>query len=253
MDFAQKTEDMKNFFLDRDYPPEVVDSAINKAKAITREDALADSRPPSDDRPSVNLTYHPHNVPVCRILSSNWHILQDNPKLSEIFDTRPLFSYRRGRNLADELVRGSLRPPPNPSPPGTHACSKPNCHTCPFLSGITFLQGPSGSTRITRTFTCNTVNVVYAIVCQACRKIYIGETGRALSVRLAEHLADIRKDEHKPVAEHFNSNGHSIQDVRALGLWQVKGSAFERKHKEAYLIKHLGTVQPHGMNVQQHY
>ena len=58
---------------------------------------------------------------------------------------------------------------------------------------------------IKRTFTCQSDNLVYAITCQLYKMIYVGETARSLVVRFAEHLADIRHNRSKPVAQHFNS------------------------------------------------
>ena len=71
---------------------------------------------------------------------------------------------------------------------------------------------------IKRTFTCQSDNLVYAITCQLCKMIYVGETARSLVVRFAEHLADIRYNHSKPVAQHFDSVGHTIADVRVKGL-----------------------------------
>ena len=84
--------------------------------------------------------------------------------------------------------------------------------------------------------------LVYAITCQLCNMIYAGETARFLVVRFAEHLADIRHNHSKSVAQHFNSAGHTITDVRVKGLWQVHGDSFQRKHMESHIIQRLGIM-----------
>ena len=61
-------------------------------------------------------------------------------------------------------------------------------------------------------------NLVYAITCQSCNLIYVGETSRSLMVHFSEHLADIRHNCSKPVAQHFNSAGHTIADIKVKGL-----------------------------------
>ena len=58
---------------------------------------------------------------------------------------------------------------------------------------------------IKRTFTCQSNKLVYAIICQLCKMIYVGEMARSLVVHFAEPLADIRHNRSKPVAQHFNS------------------------------------------------
>ena len=61
-------------------------------------------------------------------------------------------------------------------------------------------------------FTCQSNNLVYAITCQSCNLIYVGETSRSLAVRFSEHLADIRHNRSKPVAQH--SAGPITVDVK---------------------------------------
>ena len=43
-------------------------------------------------------------------------------------------------------------------------------------------------------------------------------------VHFLEHLADIHHNRSKPVAQHFNSAGHTIAEVKVKGLWQLQGT-----------------------------
>ena len=54
----------------------------------------------------------------------------------------------------------------------------------------------------------------YAITCQSCSLICVGETSRCLAVHFSEHLADVHHNRSKPVAQHFNSAGHTMADVK---------------------------------------
>ncbi|MCB4773535.1 MAG: GIY-YIG nuclease family protein [Sulfurovum sp.] len=89
---------------------------------------------------------------------------------------------------------------------------------------------------IKRTFTYQSDNLVYAITCQSCNLSYVGETSRSLADRFSEHLADIRHNRSKPVAQHFNSASHTTADVRVKALWQLHGDSFQRKHMESHII-----------------
>ena len=90
--------------------------------------------------------------------------------------------------------------------------------------------------------------LVYAISCRRCSAVYIGETGRTLRERFGEHLRSIEKSlPGFPVAEHFNSNGHALQDVQVRGVMLCDGNK-NRKRQEMRLIFKLGTSQPHGLN-----
>ena len=98
-------------------------------------------------------------------------------------------------------------------------------------------------------FGCQNTNVVYVIRCKRCGILYIGETGKSFSHRLSQHLADIRlKRENRQVANHFNKNGHSVNDLRAQIIWGVRGDLVDRRNLETWLIDFLGTIAPLGLN-----
>ena len=92
------------------------------------------------------------------------------------------------------------------------------------------------------------------IRCQKCtaqKILYVGETGRSFETRVKEHIADVRLQRDTPVARHFDSdNGHSIQDLRAQIIWQAPAIAIDRRLTESRFIKHLGTLQPSGLNLK---
>jgi hypothetical protein len=67
---------------------------------------------------------------------------------------------------------------------------------------------PFGSFNIQCSFTCTSHNIVYAIVCMLCQKMYIGETGLRLGDRFAQHLRAVTEDLGWPVSNLFNLPGH---------------------------------------------
>jgi hypothetical protein len=149
-DFAEKSLEMCHFFTDRHYPPNVVQTALNKVNSISREEALQPrTKDPHSERPTMVLTHHPHNLPVKRIILSNWHILSRSPTVGEIFDQPPLLTSRRDKNLRDILVRSSVKPRHvSPTQPGSFPCSEPICPTCPHLNSSTLLHGPKQTQHI---------------------------------------------------------------------------------------------------------
>ena len=48
---------------------------------------------------------------------------------------------------------------------------------------------------------------------------------------------------------HFNSDGHSIEDLKVQVLYQNIKDNFSRKAKESFFIRKLGTLFPGGMNM----
>ena len=70
-------------------------------------------------------------------------------------------------------------------------------------------------------------NIIYYISCSKCCKLYIGETGRRLSDRFAEHLRSARNnDVDKPIARHFNTANHSISDIKVCAISFLKLEPF---------------------------
>ena len=83
-------------------------------------------------------------------------------------------------------------------------------------------------------------DVVYAIGCQTCPKVYIGETNRTAKQRVRENKCHTRMGhtELSAVAEHVHQTGHQI-------YWEPRVIAresrnMERKVTEAIAINKLG-------------
>ncbi len=95
-------------------------------------------------------------------------------------------------------------------------------------------------------FTCETTGSVYGISCRRCsaNSNYIAETGRTQRQRFAEQLRSIEKNlSGFLVAEHFNTNGHTIKDAQVRGIMFCDGNK-QRDRQEMRLILKLGFSQP---------
>ena len=65
-----------------------------------------------------------------------------------------------------------------------------------------------------------------------------------------EHLRAItRNPPGFPVAEHFNKPGNRLDDKEVRCVKQCRGTNNARRRDEMRLIFHLGTLRPHGLNV----
>ena len=78
---------------------------------------------------------------------------------------------------------------------------------------------------------------IYSIPC-SCGKIYIGETGRAIKIRIKEHCADIRHERIKKsaISKHYQkTNRHiCIEDAKVIAIEEN----YNRRHvQEAIEIK----------------
>ena len=219
---------------------------LTKVSNVSRESALTPNVRVTNNRTPFTITYHPLNNAIKPIINRNFNFLASDPETSNIFSERPLFSFKRDRNIRNFLVRGVL---PTNKEPGTFCCSRKRCNTCPYIVSRTSVTGPKSSYSISDHFDCITSNVIYCIQCTLCNHLYIGETGRRLGDRIRDHIRDIGADDStKPVSRHFNSSNHNISYMIVFGVCLITGSNCDRKSKEMRLIHSLGTQQPNGMN-----
>lgn len=95
---------------------------------------------------------------------------------------KTITAYRRNKHLKDLLVLTILdRRKPQQDPW--------LLNHVPFISN----RGSGSGHPIKQILTPLTSNAIYAIQCQHCKLLYVGETGRPLKVRMYEHLNQIRK------------------------------------------------------------
>jgi hypothetical protein len=114
----------------------------------------------------------------------------------------------------------------------------------------TAVKFSNGIKIISQNLNCASKNVVYAIECQICHKFYVGETQNTAKQRLFQHLSAIRCKHDTPVSKHFNSENHSIADLKFFVIaqnsnWSIK----KRRATENQWIKKLNSLTPNGINV----
>ena len=65
-------------------------------------------------------------------------------------------------------------------------------------------------------------NVVYVTECLKCKKQYVGETENVCHIQMNGHQSDIKHRRlEKPVASHFNSEGHCLEDLSVFVIEQI--------------------------------
>ena len=238
-DFDHEAQRMCNFFTARQYPGEVVQTALERVRSTSRTEALTPKETVGecDDRMVAVIPYHPHNIPVCKILRENFTFLQQDPELKQVFTKPPLIAFQRSKNLRDMLVRSKLRPQANQSTvQGCRPCGDKKCKTCPFINTATTIAGPTGRFTVKSSLCCKSSDIVYVLTCTLCSQLYIGETCRSLAERFSEHLRSMKLGYSNPVGQHFAGPYHSFSHARISAVWQNPRDRAYRKHMESLLI-----------------
>ena len=250
-DYILRAEELREHLVERGYDRDVVQGQIDRATIMNREDTFNTAKVALDRVPLV-ATYHPDRPNVREILCKHLPTLHISPKMTRAVPEPPLVANRRPRNLKDLLVRASLKPP-QINHEGSSQCRRPRCKTCAHIkTGTRFDSATTGETfHVRATANCKTRNVVYLIECRICNKQYVGETENALHLRMNGHRSDYnRKLSDKPVARHFNSVGHTFDDLSVMVIEQLwKDDASRRKLRESYWIHTLGSLTPQGLNM----
>ena len=247
-DFEEAATTMESFFVARGYPVTLVQEGKRKAASAPRALLLAgkNANQTGTNRVPMVTTYHPKNTPFW---GRNYNILTNDDSTRVIFPQPPLEAYKRDQNLRDLLVHSDF-PLDQLAQPGTFPCKRTICRTCPHINQSTSIPSPGGHIKITGHFTATSDNVTYCISCRKCPEtVYIGDTGRRLADRFREHRLDVlHKKIDLPVAQHFNSPGHSLEDVLVAVLKSGLAKKDVRQREEMRHIFIFQTLDPRGIN-----
>ena len=177
--------------------------------------------------------------------------LQKSEILEKIFDKPPLVAFRRDKNIQDILVHKKHNNTFYRKENGCKKCGK-NCALCKHLIETeTFFGRDDKEYNIKGQISCQTVGIIYSVVCQKCEKVmYVGQTGDTFYQRMLLDFSMIRTKKQETVARHFYTEGHTLGDFKVVGIEKVFGEETYRKVREAFWIKKLRTLAPEGLNRQ---
>ncbi|XP_066573481.1 nuclear GTPase SLIP-GC isoform X2 [Amia ocellicauda] len=136
--------------------------------------------------------------------------------------------------------------------PGVYPCNAVNCNCCIYMKkGINTFKSTTRNNDhdIKHVLTCKSSTVIYVIQCKKCNLQHVGKTITSLQRRFRDHKSSIKHKKNQLLAQHFNSEDHSLVDLTIFPIDKVNDlkSLAER---EAYWIHELGTVWPEGLNLE---
>ena len=106
--FEEKIKQFESRLIERGYPKNLVQRSLSEVIFENRKQALQ-QKPHTNKRILPFVTqYHPSVTNLKQIRMENWHLIERQPLLREIYKEPPLISYIRGRSLKDVLVRAKL-------------------------------------------------------------------------------------------------------------------------------------------------
>ena len=242
----ERLDELSEMLLSREYPNSVVRSAIQRAKELSRDQALKISAKPStQSRPIFGVSFDPRIPNLFNITRKHWRSMTTTDNyLKDVFPQPPMIAYRRPKNIREFIIKAKLFKNSRTSErilPGMKKCNKP-CAICPYVKTTKFIKGDNFTWNIRKNVNCKSLNVIYMIQCEKCKQCYIGETEN-FARRVYQHVGYVKSNVlTEPTGEHFNGPGHNIEHLKALVIEKVKKPDIKyRKEREHYLINKFNT------------
>ena len=126
----------------------------------------------------------------------------------ELEEFRLITALRRNKNLEDLLVHAKLR-----------TDTRGRGETDPGPMSLSFLFNPRTGLGfpIPQKFTRHTCNVIYTLICNHCKSLYVGETSNASVTRIKQHLYHMHKhDLFTVLYDHFHVS--ACKDFSSAGV-----------------------------------
>ena len=188
---------LKEKLLARNYPEEIIEAQLSKAKKRERKQLIHQSRSKKqDDKIRCIFTYNQGNPPLHQWIREAQKCLIKNDRARSM-GKKIQIAYRQPKNLQKIVtglpIKGEGEGVGDPNP-GCFKCQE-NCHTCKILTeGKTFKSKNTGRTyKIKQHLTCKSSFVIYLGTCLKCGGQYVGMSKQQFRRRHSGHKQEIKK------------------------------------------------------------
>lgn len=249
--FQEEIERLSIRFSQRGYPHNIIEEAKQRTQGKTREELLIIKEKRESLRIAFVSKYSTRSRNIRKIILNRWELLQNDPDLGNTFKEKPLFAYKRSKNIKEILTKKNTNKPEKNA--GMKKCN--NCICCSNVIQQDYISHPRSGEKIKlrQQADCNSMNVIYSIKCP-CGLLYIGKTERKIKIRIGEHRSMIRnKNTNSNLVAHWLEANHSIAQVKFMVIEKVQhieGIDMNQflLQKEVFWTKRLGTMVPLGLN-----
>ena len=204
---------------------------------------------PAIKEPSYDIrlitNYNPRNPNLQDILKKFEGLLLMTRK-SIITPEQIQITYSRSPNLKGKLVKSNIDflPKPNLSQP----CLQPRSLTCKHMNTSQVISSKEKhSYPIRGNFNWKSNEIIYVMTCNICSIQYVGETSNSMNCRCRGHESSIRTNKDHPVAIHYRSYNHTIDDYSITIVDQEKDKNRRLRLEEAWMTL-LNHLTPRGLN-----
>ena len=104
--FFKRAQEYKNYFLNRGYPNQMIEKAIQHCIPIKRSDLLSNKPKVTNSRVPCVVTYHPKISQLPNILHKHFNVIKNsnNIDFQRSFPEPPVVAYRQQPNIRNKLI-----------------------------------------------------------------------------------------------------------------------------------------------------
>ena len=254
-------ENLRNKFIERKYPAELVERQFQKASSKDRKALIFQQRKQKegeDKKVRLIFTYNRGNPPLHRWLRESKKFLV-SPKGRELGRNIQI-AFKQPKNLR-KIVAGykSKKAEGGPNiqstPLSEVGCFKCNhCRiSCPKIveTGRFTSTNTGRSYRIKQKLNCDCPFVIYLVTCKGCKGQYVGKSETPFKKRHSNHMQEIKHGK-GGLGHHYGPQGRcSKSNVSIILIEQVKlGDKLELAKREQYWQHQLRVFAENGGNAQ---
>ena len=202
----------------------MIKNAFRRLTSISRERALKEVIKQKKSGTTFAVTFDPRINSPSEIIKKHYRIACNDPSFKKCFPEIPRIAFKRSRNIGEILIRSKLyqidvNRHSDRESVGFIKCNSRDfgCKLCMYSDNMKQHNSPQKMKTydIKSLIKCTDDHVIYSIQCKKCPNVqYVGQTSQMIRNRFYGHFQDIRaKNTHKPVSKHFNSRGHTENDL----------------------------------------
>jgi len=276
---------LKEKFIQRGYPQNLVETEINKVHQIERHNTLRYKSQQEKLEQFNKFTKGDAFLPLIITYSSSYNksptlkqkiheqwqsFLDNNENIKDAFEnTNPQIVYKKGQTLKKQLVSTKHKPTQTTLTDTDQSiiqilqelqqeaqahiskCNHPRCTCCKsILEKNTFTSTVTKQTYTIETnMNCNSSNIIYLITCTHCKLQYVGQTNRKLKDRLNDHKSNTRTNKQTAIGIHFRTASHDITHLQIIPIEQIEQNNRDQiLIREQFWMNTLQTKYPKGLN-----
>ena len=191
--------ELRVFLRRKSYPDGLISNGIERACAIERSTLLANKENSSQETIPFVHTNNCSNPQVLDIIRHSTHMLAPSERMQNVLANKKIVAAKRQPpNLKLQLFKPRFDTRSSSAKGSVTACRNlPNrkpmrgqpCRCCNSLNECNSFKffGSSEEFEIRWHFSCETMNVLYALTCPGCGHNYIGQTERAVRDRCGDY------------------------------------------------------------------